>query len=99
MPLAETMGAAAGGSSLYHAIFDYNHADWYVNEVLSLAAEHPRIACVVVERPGPTTKGDCLNQLYEAARRDGETAGRPYDAFVLDDAEDGTHLHLHETED
>jgi Transglycosylase SLT domain len=33
-------GAAAGGSSLYHAIFDYNHADWYVNEVLSLAAEY-----------------------------------------------------------
>jgi Transglycosylase SLT domain len=33
-------GAAAGGTSLYHAIFDYNHADWYVNEVLSLAAEY-----------------------------------------------------------
>jgi hypothetical protein len=33
-------GAAAGGSSLYHAIFDYNHADWYVNEVLSLAGEY-----------------------------------------------------------
>ena len=33
-------GAAAGGQSLYHAIFDYNHADWYVNEVLSLAAEY-----------------------------------------------------------
>jgi hypothetical protein len=33
-------GAAAGGASLYHAIFDYNHADWYVNEVLSLAAKY-----------------------------------------------------------
>jgi hypothetical protein len=33
-------GAAAGGQSLYHAIFDYNHANWYVNEVLSLAAEY-----------------------------------------------------------
>jgi hypothetical protein len=33
-------GAAAGGSSLNHAIFDYNHADWYVNEVLALAAEY-----------------------------------------------------------
>ena len=30
-------GAALGGRSLYHAIFDYNHADWYVNEVLALA--------------------------------------------------------------
>jgi hypothetical protein len=33
-------GAAAGGKSLYNAIFDYNHADWYVREVLSLAAEY-----------------------------------------------------------
>jgi hypothetical protein len=33
-------GAAAGGSSLSAAIFDYNHANWYVSEVLSLAAEY-----------------------------------------------------------
>jgi hypothetical protein len=33
-------GAANGGRSLYNAIFDYNHADWYVNEVLALAAEY-----------------------------------------------------------
>jgi hypothetical protein len=35
-------GAAQGGQSLYNAIFDYNHADWYVNEVLTLAAEYAR---------------------------------------------------------
>jgi hypothetical protein len=33
-------GAAAGGKSLADAIFDYNHANWYVREVLSLAAEY-----------------------------------------------------------
>jgi Transglycosylase SLT domain len=34
-------GATAGGSgSLASAIFDYNHATWYVNEVLSLAAQY-----------------------------------------------------------
>ncbi len=33
-------GAAAGGTSLAAAIFDYNHADWYVNEVLDLASEY-----------------------------------------------------------
>jgi hypothetical protein len=33
-------GAAAGGRSLSAAIFDYNHADWYVTEVLALAAEY-----------------------------------------------------------
>ena len=35
-------GAAAGGSALSRAIFDYNHADWYVKEVLGLAAEYAR---------------------------------------------------------
>jgi hypothetical protein len=33
-------GAANGGTSLRGAIFDYNHADWYVSEVLALAAEY-----------------------------------------------------------
>ncbi len=35
-------GAAAGGSALPRAIFDYNHADWYVKEVLGLAAQYAR---------------------------------------------------------
>jgi Transglycosylase SLT domain len=33
-------GAASGGAGLRQAIFDYNHADWYVDEVLTLAAEY-----------------------------------------------------------
>ena len=35
-------GAARGGQSLRQAIFDYNHADWYVDEVLTLAGEYAR---------------------------------------------------------
>jgi hypothetical protein len=35
-------GAGQGGQALRQAIFDYNHADWYVNEVLALAAEYAR---------------------------------------------------------
>jgi hypothetical protein len=33
-------GATAGGQGLRQAIFDYNHAGWYVDEVLTLAAEY-----------------------------------------------------------
>jgi hypothetical protein len=33
-------GATNGGQALRSAIFDYNHANWYVNEVLTLAAEY-----------------------------------------------------------
>ena len=35
-------GAASGPRGLAAAIFDYNHATWYVNEVLALAAEYAR---------------------------------------------------------
>jgi hypothetical protein len=33
-------GATSGGAGLRQAIFDYNHASWYVDEVLTLAAEY-----------------------------------------------------------
>ena len=33
-------GAASGGQGLQQAIFDYNHATWYVDEVLTLANEY-----------------------------------------------------------
>jgi hypothetical protein len=33
-------GAGQGGTDLYNAIFAYNHADWYVREVLALAAKY-----------------------------------------------------------
>jgi hypothetical protein len=33
-------GAAAGGPGLASAIFSYNHANWYVREVLALAAQY-----------------------------------------------------------
>jgi hypothetical protein len=35
-------GAARGGAALSAAIFDYNHANWYVREVLQLAAAYAR---------------------------------------------------------
>jgi hypothetical protein len=35
-------GAAQGGQELRQAIFDYNHASWYVDEVLTLAGEYAR---------------------------------------------------------
>jgi murein DD-endopeptidase MepM/ murein hydrolase activator NlpD len=34
---ARYLSAAGASSDLYRAVFAYNHADWYVNEVLSLA--------------------------------------------------------------
>jgi hypothetical protein len=35
-------GGGQGGQGLYKAIFAYNHADWYVQKVLNLAAAYAR---------------------------------------------------------
>jgi adsorption protein B len=47
-----------------------------------------RVRLVVGPRPGPTTKADCLNRLWQALLADEETEGRPAKAIVLHDAED-----------
>jgi hypothetical protein len=33
-------GANRGPEGLYNAIFAYNHADWYVQKVLGVAAQY-----------------------------------------------------------
>ena len=50
-----------------------------------------KITLVVNPRPGPTTKADCLNQLWQAMRRWEVALHRPAIAVVLHDAEDVVH--------
>ena len=59
---ARYLGAAGASTDLYRAIFAYNHADWYVNEVLQLADLYkgdPTIAFSL----------DRLQQNLDAARK------------------------------
>ncbi|WP_298671247.1 glycosyl transferase family protein [uncultured Sphingomonas sp.] len=58
-----------------------------IEAVATVAAADSRIALVIGERPGPTTKADCLNTLWRALAR----AAPPPDAIVLHDAEDVVH--------
>jgi adsorption protein B len=55
------------------------------------ALADPRITTVIGPRPGPTTKADCLNQLWRAMVAHERAAGRAFDAVVLHDAEDVVH--------
>jgi bacteriophage N4 adsorption protein B len=47
-----------------------------------------RVRLVVLDHPGPTTKADCLNRLYEALEDDERRSGREVRLVVLHDAED-----------
>ncbi len=53
--------------------------------------DRARLTIVVHPRHGPTTKADCLNQLWQALRRWEEARGRQALAVVLHDAEDVVH--------
>lgn len=64
----------------------------YINDPATIAAvravDDPRIACITLGWPGPTTKADCLNALWRAALVYEQAAGVRFKAMVLHDAED-----------
>ncbi|MBI1329723.1 MAG: phage adsorption protein NrfB [Alphaproteobacteria bacterium] len=62
-----------------------------IAEVEAAALDHRNVCCVVTDRPGPTTKADCLNQLVRAALEKEKTLGERFEFFVNHDAEDVVH--------
>lgn len=56
------------------------------------AADDPRVRIVINAAPGPTTKAQCLNRLWQALCDDEYDEGRPFDAIILHDAEDRVHM-------
>ena len=59
--------------------------------VADVAGGSDRVTMVINPRPGPTTKADCLNQIWQAMLRWETARGWPIKAIVLHDAEDVVH--------
>ena len=59
---ARYLAAAGAPGDLYHAVFAYNHADWYVHEVLSLADLYQTDGSVAFSL-------DRMQQSLDAARK------------------------------
>ncbi|HEY2070361.1 MAG TPA: glycosyl transferase family protein [Rhizomicrobium sp.] len=59
--------------------------------VAEVQARFPNVHCVVTNRPGPTSKADCLNQVLEAIFELERGTGRKFEMFVNQDAEDVVH--------
>lgn len=93
--------AAVIGAMLRTAVSAWSDADWrlyvgiYPNDPATAAAAaavlDPRIRIVIGPAPGPTTKADCLNRLWEALLADEAAEGRRVKAVLLHDAEDVVH--------
>jgi len=88
-------------SMLRHALAAFGDSDFriyvgcYPNDPDTIAAVRsivdPRLRLVLGPAPGPTTKADCLNRLWEAMVADEQACGRPFKAIVLHDSEDVVH--------
>ncbi len=81
-----------GGAARYQI-----YVGCYPNDIAGEAAireaigDDPRMRMVVCDNPGPTTKADCLNQLWAAMQIDELATGTKAKAIVLHDAEDFVH--------
>jgi adsorption protein B len=82
------------------AIAYHNYEVWlgvYPNDpatiecVVAAQDRFPRIRYVVCPNPGPTTKADCLNAVYEGLRAHEAATGRRYEIILQHDAEDMIH--------
>lgn len=69
----------------------------YCNDPETLAAAQAgaggdeRLRLVVNPKPGPTTKADCLNRLYDGLCEEERSSGAVFAGVVLHDAEDMVH--------
>jgi adsorption protein B len=89
------------GAMLDHARTAFGAADYriyvgcYPNDPATIAAVRAatdrRVRLVVGPAPGPTSKADCLNRLWERMRADEAAEGARFKAVVLHDAEDVVH--------
>jgi adsorption protein B len=90
--------AAVIGDMLRSTLAAWREGDYrlyvgcYPNDPATIAAVQAipgaRVRLVVGATPGPTTKADCLNRLWEALLRDEAESGTRAKAVILHDAED-----------
>jgi adsorption protein B len=89
------------GAMLSHALAAFGRADYrlyvgcYPNDPATVGAVRAltgeRLRLVLGPVPGPTSKADCLNRLWERMIEDEAAEGMRFKAVILHDAEDVVH--------
>jgi adsorption protein B len=59
--------------------------------VQAVAARFPQVHLAVCPHPGPTSKADCLNWIYQHLLLEEERSGQVFDIVMIHDAEDLIH--------
>jgi adsorption protein B len=69
----------------------YGNDPGTIQAVVNAAGHDPRLRLVIHDRPGPTTKADCLNRVFAAMAADEERFGERFSGVILHDSEDMVH--------
>jgi bacteriophage N4 adsorption protein B len=88
-PMLEHARAAFAGADHVHYVGCYPNDPATIAAVRAAAGD--RIRLVVGPAPGPTSKADCLNRIWERMLEDEAAEGVSFKAIVLHDAEDVVH--------
>ncbi|MBS0480240.1 MAG: glycosyl transferase family protein [Proteobacteria bacterium] len=88
--LATTL-ARFGGDDFRIYVGAYPNDRATIDAIDAVARTDPRVRRVLTERPGPTTKADCLNRLWLALLSDETAEGWRAIAVAFHDAEDVVH--------
>ncbi|WP_022726878.1 glycosyltransferase [Fodinicurvata sediminis] len=62
-----------------------------VSEAIDLAETYPNVEMILLPHDGGTNKADCLNHIYSAIKSRATVVEQPFEAFILQDAEDVVH--------
>ena len=91
------------GQMLEHNLAAIRYPDYhffagcYPNDALTqeavqtVAARFPKVHLAVCPHPGPTSKADCLNWVYQHLLLEEERSGQRFDIVLIHDAEDLIH--------
>ena len=74
---------------IFLGVYPNDHATW--NEANRLANRFPNVFVIVNSQPGPTTKGQMLNEITRKIFESEKATGVQYDLFMLHDSEDIIH--------
>ena len=80
-------------SNINHHIYVgcYPNDNDTIKKVIIAAQSNPNVSLILCNKDGPTTKADCLNNLWRAMLRDELNLGMKAKSIILHDAEDRPH--------
>jgi adsorption protein B len=89
--MLEHNSAAIRYENYHFFVGAYPNDSLTIQAVEAAAARLPNVHLARVPHPGPTSKGDCLNWVYQHVLLSEQENGAPFDAILMHDAEDIIH--------